>query len=538
MQHTTFKQFFATINKHHPMKKHLLLFVFAFLASSASFGQERELYSVMHHEKPGYYTTLFNTMLQRDGNLVINNYIFEDTGNPDMPIPLGNLFYKISPETNTITDSLFVADTVRRPFLLARDPCGEGNVKAVFMYHEECDSTFLHISHFPDNDLHTNPDEDIVAPVCEGKADGEFGSFIDCHGHLIMKYFKERQGGIYDSYIVRFDCEGTMLDHTLAFENSDLIVRPFGLLRESPLQYYQTGPASNDLYTNLSVVVFDSLFHKNTVVLNSTLNEETIIIDSVICTRYEYLIINYQNIVIPVGGDDVLVAAEYVNDTNHHPMHAENGVAVAKYDLRTMRLKDYVVFNDYHGYYDTGQCMGLKKLSDGTVYFVYREHPDPEESVTVVKMDTDLSVEWKRLCKTEDIKIFAPFELSIIYDDNQGTEKGIAWSGYAVRTGNNNQLGIAHFFLNHDGTVGTNEAGVEVRPYLYYPNPAQDQLHLQYSPDVQPKLVELYDLQGRLVRSQSNALESLNLQGLATGQYVMKVTMEDGTAYSDKVVKE
>ena len=42
----------------------------------------------------------------------------------------------------------------------------------------------------------------------------------------------------------------------------------------------------------------------------------------------------------------------------------------------------------------------------------------------------------------------------------------------------------------------------------------------------------------RPVRSQNNALESLNLQGLASGQYVMKVTMTDGTAYSNKVVKE
>ena len=32
---------------------------------------------------------------------------------------------------------------------------------------------------------------------------------------------------------------------------------------------------------------------------------------------------------------------------------------------------------------------------------------------------------------------------------------------------------------------------------VIYPNPAHDQLHLQYSPDVQPRHIELYDLQGR-----------------------------------------
>jgi hypothetical protein len=73
---------------------------------------------------------------------------------------------------------------------------------------------------------------------------------------------------------------------------------------------------------------------------------------------------------------------------------------------------------------------------------------------------------------------------------------------------------------------------------MFYPNPAQDRLRLQYSPDVQPKQVELYDLQGRLVRSQSQGLESLNMQGLAPGQYLMKVTLEDGKSFTDKVVKE
>jgi hypothetical protein len=74
--------------------------------------------------------------------------------------------------------------------------------------------------------------------------------------------------------------------------------------------------------------------------------------------------------------------------------------------------------------------------------------------------------------------------------------------------------------------------------YLAYPNPAQDRLHLQYSPDVKPMQVELYDLQGRLVCSQSQGLESVDMQGLAPGQYLIKVTLEDGKSFTDKVVKE
>ena len=45
------------------------------------------------------------------------------------------------------------------------------------------------------------------------------------------------------------------------------------------------------------------------------------------------------------------------------------------------------------------------------------------------------------------------------------------------------------------------EQGLIVRPYAYYPNPVQDELHLQYLPDITPTQIELYDLQGRLVHT-------------------------------------
>ena len=89
-----------------------------------------------------------------------------------------------------------------------------------------------------------------------------------------------------------------------------------------------------------------------------------------------------------------------------------------------------------------------------------------------------------------------------------------------------------------DGTVGCQETGIQIRPYLFYPNPTQDELHLQFSPDVTPKTIELYDLQGRMVRSQSKGLENLNMVGLPAGTYTMRVMLEDGKVFSDKVVKE
>ena len=99
-------------------------------------------------------------------------------------------------------------------------------------------------------------------------------------------------------------------------------------------------------------------------------------------------------------------------------------------------------------------------------------------------------------------------------------------------------IGIFYFFIHHDGTVSVDEGMVKVRPYTFYPNPTQSQLRMAFSPDVQPSLVELYDLQGRRILSQGNAFERIDMSRLPAGIYTVRVTLQDGQVFSDKVVKE
>ena len=64
------------------------------------------------------------------------------------------------------------------------------------------------------------------------------------------------------------------------------------------------------------------------------------------------------------------------------------------------------------------------------------------------------------------------------------------------------------------------------------------QLHMEFSPDVTPRQVELYDLQGRLVGIQNYSFESVEMGQLPLGTYTLRIIMENGTCYSDKVVKQ
>ena len=150
--------------------------------------------------------------------------------------------------------------------------------------------------------------------------------------------------------------------------------------------------------------------------------------------------------------------------------------------------------------------------------------------IVITKADDTLGVIWEKTYSYPSRYL----EATYLFATNDG---GCIVTG-GTHDNASSRLDLFVLKINADGTVGTDEILVqEIRPYAYWPNPAQDELHLQFSPDVTPKTIELYDLQGRLVRTQRNGLESLHLQGLSAGQFVMKVTLENGKVFSDKVVQ-
>ena len=97
-----------------------------------------------------------------------------------------------------------------------------------------------------------------------------------------------------------------------------------------------------------------------------------------------------------------------------------------------MQRKVLVKFNDYSGLEASAKCYGFQKMPDGTVYLLYREEGMPIKYwMTVVKMDSDLNVEWKRYCETpEELMYVDPFgtQLSITVEDGEGNENGFVCS--------------------------------------------------------------------------------------------------------------
>lgn len=70
-----------------------------------------------------------------------------------------------------------------------------------------------------------------------------------------------------------------------------------------------------------------------------------------------------------------------------------------------------------------------------------------------------------------------------------------------------------------------------------FPNPAEDRLSLQLSEDVSCMNVEIYGIDGRLLKSQNDNFENIDVSGLCSGIYIAKIYLEDGTIVSKKIVK-
>lgn len=92
--------------------------------------------------------------------------------------------------------------------------------------------------------------------------------------------------------------------------------------------------------------------------------------------------------------------------------------------------------------------------------------------------------------------------------------------------------------LNAAGTLDIQDHTVAVVPYVFSPNPVNDMLHFNYSPDVKPTSLALYDLQGRLVQTQNDGFENINMESLPKGIYTIRIIMEDGNNYSEKFIKQ
>jgi len=503
------------------MNRIAIALAFIFMACNVS---AQTLDSIPHHVL-GYYGpngwgTWENILQLKDGNVLFLHVEGIDTG-PNQ-IVVGNDYFKVSRHGAELLDTLFVYDSDPPFFLFAKNPNNDDHVRVGIVHDSVSGGSFLQILPF-DNDLNFDTLNEVFVKLSDTIVFSRWkGSLINQYNDLILTYEDPCINNNYDIHFASFGLDGT-LKHENAIPNSSIPVTSgyleFGIFNESPLEYYYCGRnrLNNNSAEYFVCYLLDSLFQYKDFF---TIAENTLGLQNPgTGLKYDF---GWEEGLLSYG-NDFIFCCRFIQS-------GKNGVCLVKYDKQTLEQKSMVLFKSVPMVNGGGACpIQLGKDSEGAIYFSYDTQNimvTNQGQVAVVKLDANLNVLWQRFC-LEPEGYYRHGSLMTVLDDGGVAVCGAYWGRPEV-----------FFLIVNDDYDGMEEQGFIIRPYAYYPNPAQDELHLQYSPDITPKQIELYDLQGRLVKTQRSGLESLYLEGLASGAYTMRVTLEDGKVFSDKVVKE
>lgn len=482
----------------------LLLMLLAFCPMQA---QEIEM---EFHYGNGLYHNMHNIVEAEDGTLLVQCPVFESF---PYGSDLGCLFYKVSMEGELLDSLVVPTDTIpyRTLFEAVTVDSVERYLYAWFSKNHADSTTYLNMV-FMDKDLNiVNTKEVAIVEMLKDVIITSSDMFIDPNNDIIATYLSNRC-----IHVHRIGLDGTMkgrnrLPEIETHSNLFLQARHSGVYSESPLSYYfmvTKNNSSNNYYINayfIDSTLQDMGHHQYYKFMGNIYHCDGMQEDMVSMDDSTYLVFSR------------------ASGTQNYQFH--NYSALVKYD-RDHNVKGNCLFVEESSYSSIGPIRAAVAAPD-TIYYAYMTDTGNSNQLVLACLDDDLNVRWVRYF-LETGSFFWGTTMTVLSDGR------IAIGAY--RYGNSpNDIAVV---VLKDELWNLDETSDIVRPYLFYPNPAQSRLHLQFSPDVKPTQVELYDLQGRLVRTQGDAFDSLDLGMLPAGTYTLRVTMEDGRVFSDKVVKE
>ena len=490
------------------MKK-ILLFFTLLVASNIASAQSvaiLEAYQLGNHD----IVYLEDLMETRKGDIIAPVRMFDINGhNVD---DFGYCFLKLSRQDAIVIDSTIVEAEFTNVGLLEPNPQGEGYLFINEEYDYDCECSKMKIRRF-DEDFNFLPDQQAVVPF-EDTVFGGLPMYLSDGEDFIMAYSKS--GNL---VLARFGLDGDQKDKTVYYDSlvGTVAYAEWGLKpwNDTPREY----------------AVFGSVYEEE----NGNPIGYLFIVDSLLqvreTVRYEYWVEfqtwfhnNDMNIATLDDGS-YLMSTPYREWLGNYEV---KGVQITKRDKVSHEVLRTVYF-PYESQNGSPYVADIVKDENGNVFLGYGD-TQGINGFTVVKMDSDLNVIWRRYClstRSWDNSI----RMTLLRNDGAGV--AIPIFNFMSNPGH-----VTVVIVNDDYDGLDEQDGISIRPYAFWPNPAKDFLHLEFSPDVTPKKTDLYDLQGRLVRSQTTGLESVGMEGLAAGTYTLRVTLEGGKTFSDKVVKE
>ena len=495
-------------------------------------GWAQTLDSIAHHFPERLLGVDMRNMLAlRDGTVVVNCQLFDSDEQFNYIGDYGNLLYKVDPIGPHIIDSVFIEDHDLNFYLIERNPFGNDNIYATAVRDTNNLRTDLRISFFDDN-LNFKEDQEVCVPLLEGEVSRPLWDsyYLDPNGDILVHLYVSSTENMDHFFLVGLD--GTMKAHSVTPHGEISVNYRNGLdnmtaFNREPIEHCYFGARKTNW--SFHVVLLDSLLNPR---------EDLLLDDAPSGYKYDY---GYNDQMIVEDGGTVLVTTRFAEKQNSD----KNGVRVSRYDkeslnsIKTVFFKTWPMVQVGPVTFGCAFPIGLVTSDDGSVYYAYSTQ-DPVAGhvgqIAVVRMDHDLNVIWERFC-------LEPEGYSREASNIVLTDDGIvAVCGYnhAIYNTTGTLVTPPNFFflfLDNDG-VGLFESDAKMRPFFCYPNPVDDRFHVSYSPDVKPERVELFDLQGRLLRSQGNPTADIDMGNLPAGTYTVRISLDNGKTYSEMVMKK
>lgn len=120
-----------------------------------------------------------------------------------------------------------------------------------------------------------------------------------------------------------------------------------------------------------------------------------------------------------------------------------------------------------------------------------------------------------------------------IEQDNQKMTV-VAYNSSSVFAGGYNQSSTLDGAYKLNGLLATSDHNVKANAVSVYPNPTKGQVNLQSKVGI--STIELYDMSGKVVKT-FGKISQLDLSGLKSGVYMLKVMTADGQSTTTKLIK-
>ncbi len=488
------------------MKKLFTTITILMLAMAAS----AQNFNVWEHSgNDGNTHQCYNIIEISDGNLIVREAVFDDNSED-----IGYNLYKITPD-GTLLDSLFIEDhNIYALFPFMRDPFNTNN-NVMIEFYETNVANYYRAIYFNDNLEITN---EIVTEYYDNCII-PYKFFLDSNNDLICR------SKIDDDYFcfVRIGLDGTLKYQSEAISTSGselgiVLEHPVFQISSEPLEYGYILFRNNDI----TIDIYDEWFNKverKTIKNFDGWNLGTSIYTNACAIGDGGFIITTE--ARRVQGSQIVVALLVLKI--NFDFEIEKAYSIGEY-----------TYNSYpqYDYQNRNLC-----VTDNNIYLVWDQKKDRQEKLSIQTLfvsclDMNLDPVWSEpTISVLDHGMFGNYGLSTL------SNGGVAIAGWLADelTYYDSKNIYAVIFDNY---LSTDEMSFAEKPFVCYPNPAKDIININFAENSTCNSVELYAIDGRLVKLQNFNFSTIDISNLNPGVYVMKLRMSDGKELSERIVKQ